>query len=349
MERAGHWLAVRVVGDPSAGTTADAIGTRLTLVTGGTQQIRERDGGSGFASQSDPRLHFGLGDHAVVELLEIRWPDGGLQYLEDVAADRILTVRQDPARYAANSRIAVGAPRVRGDAAPRAAPQPPPLDPQELERLLALMERELAAAPGHALARDYRQRCVENGRHDRAIQFFERAVADRPEDPWARLELSVAYVDKIPTCGGIAAIVCKGTLARKSLDQLDALIGGGGDGWLPRYARGMNHLHWPKALRHSPEAVADFDRCLTIQRDEGRREPAFERTYVLLGDAYAKNGAPEEARRTWREGLAAYPGSAALAERAGLPPARVLAYVEDRRSLEQPIDTDLSFFEPRPR
>ena len=105
------------------------------------------------------------------------------------------------------------------------------------------------------------------------------------------MELSVAYVDKIPTCGGLAAIVCKGTLARrKSLDQLDPIESRGAR---PRTGRcstvaGMNHLHWPRALRHSDDAVADSLAALSSS-EAAPRQPHHERTYVLLGDAHAKN------------------------------------------------------------
>jgi len=45
-------------------------------VTAAGRQIRERDGGNGFAAQSDPRLHFGLGREDRIALMEVRWPDG---------------------------------------------------------------------------------------------------------------------------------------------------------------------------------------------------------------------------------------------------------------------------------
>ena len=114
-----HWLSVALVGDPAHRTTRDAVGARVTLRTAAGQMLRERDGGNGFAGQSDPRLHFGLGASDKVEVLEVRWPDGGCQVLEGVAADQRITVRQDPARYVPG-RLAT--PRV---APPAAAPPPP--------------------------------------------------------------------------------------------------------------------------------------------------------------------------------------------------------------------------------
>jgi tetratricopeptide (TPR) repeat protein len=347
-----HWLEVRLRGDPATGTNADAVGTRVTVVAGQERQFRERDGGTGFSGQSDPRVHFGLGDHDRVDLLEVRWPDGGIQYLENVSADRLVTVRQDPARYVGRSRVVIEAPRQRTMPDEPAAPAVPRMDPSELERLLAMWEQQLSRdLSDHALAFRYRKRCADYGQHDRAIDFFDELVRRDPSNRWSRLELSVAYVDKIPTCGGIAAIVCKGTLARKSLDPLDALIEAGEDDWLIRYARGMNHLHWPRALRHSPDAIVDFRRCLELQRGRGAAgaRPFHERAFVLLGDALAKNKSHADARRVWREGLAQFSGSRALAERLAIDgDEALLDYVEDRRSLEQPIDTDLSFMDRTP-
>ncbi len=343
---ANHWLRVRLVGDPSRRTSVDAVGARVTLVAGGRRQIRERDGGAGFAGQSDPRLHFGLAADARADLLEVRWPDGGLQVLEGVAADREVVVRQEPSAYAARAPVEVAAPRPL-DRSPAGTSRVPRLSAEELDRLLSAMEAELRRDPSrHELAHAYRRRAAENDAHDRPIAFF-RELCDRdPRADGPRLELAVAYVDKLPTCGGLAAIVCKGTLARKSLDVLDELLARDEASWIARYARGMNHLHWPRALRHSAEAVADFGRCLELQlaRDNRSGRPFYERIYVLLGDAHAKNSEFEQARRAWRNGLEAFPGSRALVERLALDgDDELLAFVERARSLEATIDTDLSF------
>jgi hypothetical protein len=346
--RAGHALFVTLVGDAAVGT-ADAIGARVTAVVAGRTAIRERDGGNGYAGQSDARLHFGLGPHAGAERVEVRWPDGGVQVLEPVPADRIVVIRQDPAQYVAAPRGAARLPDRREAVVVAPAPPRDAVDPAELERLLVAFEAELAAPGGfrHRVAFAYRRRCADHDRHDRAIAFFERLAGERPADGGVQLELSVAYIDKIPTCGGLAAIVCKGTLARRSLDVLDRLVAADGAWWGARYARGMNHLHWPRALRHSSQAAGDFRAALALQQ-AGRGAPwvGDDRVWVLLGDALAKNGEYGAARQAWREGLGDYPASRALAERLAVEAdAELLSHVEARRSLEQPIDTDLSFMD----
>ncbi|MDX1387919.1 MAG: FG-GAP-like repeat-containing protein [Acidobacteriota bacterium] len=341
----GHWLDVLLIG---AGGNLDAIGARVTVVSGDTRQIRERDGGTGYSGQSDRRLHFGLGERDTVALLEVRWPDGGLQYLEDVAADRLVTLEQDPEQYAAMALVAVDSPEPRELPRERMTPELPAVDPVELDRMLTAIEHELRAGGGdHALAHAYRKRAATHGQHDRAIDFFAAWVEAEPGNDAARLELSVAYVDKIPTCGGLAAIVCKGTLARKSLDVLDEILERRPDWWTARYGRGMNHLHWPRALRHSGDAVADFSRALALQRaGAGPADAERERVYVLLGDAQAKNKAYADARRTWSAGIELFPGSRALEERLAIDDDdALLDYVMETRALERPIDTDFSFFE----
>jgi len=349
-----HWLTVGLVGDPATGANADAIGARVTAVAGGQPQIRERDGGNGYSGQSDPRVHFGLGSNERVDLLEVRWPDGGVQYLENVPGDRIVEIEQDPSRYVAASLVELGLPEKRELPAERRLPELPDVDPLELDRLLSDLESRVERDPAnHRLAYGYRKHSADHGRHDRAIEFFEQLVQRNPDDRWARMELSVTYVDKIPTCGGLAAVVCKGTLARRSLDQLDRLLEEDPDWWPALYGRGMNHLHWPRALRHSSDAAADFRRCLELQgADAVEREPYHARTYILLGDALAKSKDYRAAREAWRSGLSVFPDSPELSERSALEgDERLLEFVEQNRSLENPIDTDFSFLAvevPRP-
>ncbi len=349
-----HWLMVALEADPATGVNRDAIGTRVTLVTAAGRQIRERDGGNGYCGQSDPRLHFGLGGDDRVQLLEVRWPDGGLQYLENIPADRLITVRQNRSTYATQLAIAVGPPKPwsGGTASARTAADLPPADPEQVERFLGELEERLRQQPvTHLMDSRYRAECVAANQHDRAIRFFRKLVEDRPSDVNARLALACAYVDKIPTCGGLAAIVSKGTQANKSLEQLDRVIADQSELWIAHYARGMNHLHWPRALRHSERAAADFERCLALQRKAGRANAKsyFERTYILLGDAWAKAEKFDRARRAWRDGLAAFSGSKPLRDRLAIKDnAALLKFVESQRSLEQPIDTDLSFVDREP-
>jgi hypothetical protein len=84
-------LLVRTVGSES---NRDGIGARLRLWVGDKVLMREVKAGSSYLSQSDLRVHFGLGDRQQAERLEIRWPSGQVDVLEDIEANQILTVRE---------------------------------------------------------------------------------------------------------------------------------------------------------------------------------------------------------------------------------------------------------------
>ena len=86
-----HWLGLNLVGDPSGAvdasgrrraSTKDAVGARAVVSCGGTSQIREVQGGTGFAAQSDRRLFFGLGACAAPSSIEIDWPSGKADKLD---------------------------------------------------------------------------------------------------------------------------------------------------------------------------------------------------------------------------------------------------------------------------
>ena len=86
-----NWVMIRLVGTTSNG---DGIGSRVRLTAGGIAQTRLRVSTSGYLSQGDHRLHFGLGDAARIERVEIRWPSGKVQSLENVSANRVITVTE---------------------------------------------------------------------------------------------------------------------------------------------------------------------------------------------------------------------------------------------------------------
>ena len=351
LKSTNHWLMVRLLGDPKTGITRDALGARVTVVTAAHRQMRENNGGKCYAGQSDPRLHFGLGLDNRVKLLEVRWPDGGLQYLENVSVDQLLTIRQAPAQYA--SQLALQQSAAKAWQKPKAQPERavPKITPEELDKLLAETEGALRQSFGaYRLASSYRSRCADYDQHDRAVKFFQEILAHAPSHQRARLELACAFVDKIPTCGGMAAIVSKGTLARKSLDQLDAYLAADPNSWVGHYTRGMNHLHWPRALRHSGDAAKDFARCVEMQERAGQAKPFHLRAYLGLGDAYAKNRQLDKARPAWRQGLKVFPASSELKDRLAIKEDKqLLKFVETQRSLDRPIDTDLSFLDAEPQ
>ncbi len=73
---------------PAGCSNRSAIGARVTLHWNGQQQVQEVSGGSGFCSQNQRRLHFGLGSGAVVEKALVRWPSGKIEELIRPGANR---------------------------------------------------------------------------------------------------------------------------------------------------------------------------------------------------------------------------------------------------------------------
>ena len=87
----GHWIGIKLVG---ASSNRDGIGARVEVYAGGKRQTAERVAGSGYLSQNDDRLHFGLGAAATVDKVVVHWPSGQEQTLEKLSVDRVLTVKE---------------------------------------------------------------------------------------------------------------------------------------------------------------------------------------------------------------------------------------------------------------
>jgi len=71
-----------------------AIGAQVTLYWDNKEQLQVVNGGDGFASENDRRVHFGLGKNPRIEKAVIRWPSGIMQTLTDLAPDRLYTVKE---------------------------------------------------------------------------------------------------------------------------------------------------------------------------------------------------------------------------------------------------------------
>ncbi len=94
---AGHWLELRLVGTKS---NRDGIGAVVKIAASSDPRWREQwnhvPTAFGYASASAGPLHFGTGQAKTIDRLDIRWPSGTLQVLENVATDRVLTVSETP-------------------------------------------------------------------------------------------------------------------------------------------------------------------------------------------------------------------------------------------------------------
>jgi len=89
---AAHWLELRLVGTRS---NRDGIGSVVKLVASSDPRWREQwnHATSAYASANAGPLHFGTGQAKTIDRVEIRWPSGTLQVLENVATDQVLSSR----------------------------------------------------------------------------------------------------------------------------------------------------------------------------------------------------------------------------------------------------------------
>ncbi|WP_348264314.1 CRTAC1 family protein [Telmatobacter sp. DSM 110680] len=89
-----HRVLIRLVGVKS---NRSAIGARVIVTSPSMTQVDEVRAGSSYLSTSDSRLHFGLGNDAVMKKVEVRWPSGQVQEFHDVKADAIYEVKEGEA------------------------------------------------------------------------------------------------------------------------------------------------------------------------------------------------------------------------------------------------------------
>jgi hypothetical protein len=87
----GHWIAVKLKGTKS---NRDGIGAKVEVFAGGKHWLAERVAGTGYLSQDDDRIHFGLGAATTVDRIVVHWPSGTEQTVEKPAMDRVVTIEE---------------------------------------------------------------------------------------------------------------------------------------------------------------------------------------------------------------------------------------------------------------
>ncbi len=68
-----NWISLNLVGTVS---NRDGIGSRVKIISGGKVQTAQKKSTTGYLSQNDSRMHFGLAKNDMVDRIEIRWPSG---------------------------------------------------------------------------------------------------------------------------------------------------------------------------------------------------------------------------------------------------------------------------------
>jgi hypothetical protein len=86
-----HWLGILTIGTRS---NRDGMGAKIKVTTASGSRYSHVNTAVGYGGASERRVHFGLGRDSVVTRIEIRWPSGAVQALENVPVDQTLVVRE---------------------------------------------------------------------------------------------------------------------------------------------------------------------------------------------------------------------------------------------------------------
>ncbi|GAC1674808.1 MAG: hypothetical protein PVS2B2_09240 [Candidatus Acidiferrum sp.] len=118
LRNANHWIAFRTIGafapqrpskasaiapHPEAAISSyisnrDGIGARITVKAGARTLVDEVRSGSSYISNSDMRVHFGLGSTTKIEWVQVRWPSGLIERFENLGIDSIHVLKEDTGR-----------------------------------------------------------------------------------------------------------------------------------------------------------------------------------------------------------------------------------------------------------
>jgi hypothetical protein len=86
-----HWIIIKLIGTRD---NRDGLGAKVRVTTARGTQYNHATTMVGYNSSSDKRVHFGLGDAAVIEEMEVIWPNRQRKLLKGIKADQVLTITQ---------------------------------------------------------------------------------------------------------------------------------------------------------------------------------------------------------------------------------------------------------------
>ncbi len=174
-----HWIELLLQGTRS---TRDAIGARVRLITGnGKVQYRTVSTAGSYASANDRRVAFGIGDETAIRQIQIRWPSGTEQRLENPKPDQILhVIEPSPGAGIRDSGLGIRE---------KAHNQNP--IPARVPRVHALPARW---APGQTVDTEYQSglALLREGKIREAVEVFKRVVQRRPDFVDGHYALGVA-------------------------------------------------------------------------------------------------------------------------------------------------------------
>jgi tetratricopeptide (TPR) repeat protein len=210
------------------------------------------------------------------------------------------------------------------------------LENNDYSKALHYLELAVSGDPDNLrYGSDYRQAIIRGKEFDRALKFFEQAVAQHPRSANLHLNYGFAYVDKIPVAGSITQVILANNALTEFSKSLEIQ-----PSWIAYYTRGTSYLFWPRIFKRAALGVADLQHAMEIQKSEARRTYHM-KAYVALGDAHWKTDDLSKARAAWEEGLRLFPDSMPLKRRLSLKGDELKSLIEAQFDPAARVNTDL--------
>ncbi len=95
-----HYLRVKLKGETTKTPVTNSL---VKIYYDGKVQVQEMMNSRGYQSAMEDILHFGLGKDTKVDKIEVKWPDGKVQTMDNVNAGQVVTIVQSPTRTVANN------------------------------------------------------------------------------------------------------------------------------------------------------------------------------------------------------------------------------------------------------
>jgi len=200
------------------------------------------------------------------------------------------------------------------------------------------LEAALQADPENlALGAEYRQLLIGGAYFDRAIGLFEKLAGSKSAGPNVRMNLALAYVDKVPSSNDFR----RAHLGFGAIDALTKSIAERPT-VLAYYIRGFVNLHFDHGLFHrTDKGIADLEQARALTTSDTPTALAA-RVWVTLGDAYWRMKEQPKARELWTSAAARYPSDPEVKVRVTGSDLELDRYIAHVFHLATRVDTSLA-------
>lgn len=217
----------------------------------------------------------------------------------------------------------------------------------QLDRGLAYLRAAAqSSVENQRYSNDYRVALRDHRRYDDELKYFSQ-LAQHDTSPATQINFALVYVDQMRACPAPPdGLVCQAQDSYRSINVLNGVLATHPYNIIAHFARGLNHLYWPRLMGHLPASQADLEYAVALTRPFPTILQAFiPQAYVALGDVFAKDGQVQTARNVWLNGKEVVSASSLLDARLNIPQDRLTDEENNTlRGLGVPVETDLTIF-----